>query len=172
WDPANRDNTRAGAVMAFGQPVNTTYRFDLAQRVLSLDSDFLSAMPGTLRYAREFFARRRVSEANREMNRLYVIESTPSNTGAVADHTWTVPPTQVETIARELSSFRERGTGYSLPWMGPLVKDLDQHRGASIVLAGENQPPVVHALAHQMNQAFGNVGKTVFYTDPLEVNPV
>jgi hypothetical protein len=28
--------------MAFGQPVNTTYRFDLAQRVLSLDCDFLS----------------------------------------------------------------------------------------------------------------------------------
>ncbi|HEX5966265.1 MAG TPA: TAT-variant-translocated molybdopterin oxidoreductase [Pyrinomonadaceae bacterium] len=172
YEPANRDNTRAGAVMAFGQPVNTTYRFDLAQRVLSLDSDFLSAMPGTLRYAREFFARRRVSEANREMNRLYVIESTPSNTGAVADHAWTVMPSQVEDIARELSSFRQHGMGYSLPWMEPLLKDLNQHQGASIVIAGESQPPVVHAIAHQMNQSLGNVGKTVFYTDPLEVNSV
>src|SRR6185503_8340537 len=140
WDPANRDNTRAGAVMAFGQPVNTTYRFDLAQRVLSLDSDFLSAMPGTLRYAREFFARRRVSEANREMNRLYVIESTPSNTGAVADHTWTVMPSQIESIARELNSLPQHGMGYSLPWIEPMIKDLRQHPGASIVIAGENQP--------------------------------
>ena len=41
YEPANRDNARAGAVMAFGQPVNTTYKFDLAQRVLSLDADFL-----------------------------------------------------------------------------------------------------------------------------------
>ncbi len=94
YEPANRDNARAGAVVAFGQPVNTTYRFDLAQRVLSIDSDFLAAMPGTLRYAREFYARRRVTEKNREMNRLYVIESTPSNTGACADHAWAVKPSR------------------------------------------------------------------------------
>ena len=60
WDPANGDNRRGGSVLAFGQPVNTTYRFDLAQRVLSIDCDFLSAMPGTLRYARDFFARSRL----------------------------------------------------------------------------------------------------------------
>src|SRR5918996_4707412 len=66
YEPANRDNARAGAMAAFGQPVNTTYRFDLAQRVLSLDCDFLSGMPGTLRYAREFMARRRLTENNRE----------------------------------------------------------------------------------------------------------
>jgi molybdopterin-containing oxidoreductase family iron-sulfur binding subunit len=57
-------------------------------------------------------------------------------------------------------------------WIEPLVEDLQQHNGASIVLAGENQPPIIHALAHAMNNALGNVGKTVFYTDPLEVNPV
>jgi MoCo/4Fe-4S cofactor protein with predicted Tat translocation signal len=172
WEPANGDNRRAGAVGAFGQPVNITYRFDLAQRVLSIDNDFLSGMPGTLRYAREFFARRRVSEANREMNRLYVIEPTPSNTGSVADHTWTVMPSQIESIAREFTSAPQNGAGYSLPWIGPLLKDLQQHQGASIVLAGENQPPAVHALVHQLNQSLGNVGKTVFYTDPLAVNSV
>src|SRR4026209_996122 len=53
-EPVNRDNARNGAMMAFGQPVNVTYKFDLAQRVLSLDADFLSAKPGYVRYAREF----------------------------------------------------------------------------------------------------------------------
>src|SRR6185369_17705338 len=57
-------------------------------------------------------------------------------------------------------------------WIGPLISDLQQHRGASIVVAGENQPPFIHALAHAMNNALGNVGKTVFYSDPLEVNSV
>ncbi len=56
--------------------------------------------------------------------------------------------------------------------MGPLVRDLQQHQGASIVIAGDHQPPVIHALAHAMNNALGNVGKTVFYTDPLETNSV
>ena len=51
-------------------------------------------------------------------------------------------------------------------------EDLAEHRGGSLVIAGEEQPPAVHALAHAMNAALGNVGKTVFYTDALEVNPV
>ena len=34
------------------------------------------------------------------------------------------------------------------------------HRGTSLVVAGEAQPPAVHALAHAMNQALGNIGAT------------
>ena len=53
-----------------------------------------------------------------------------------------------------------------------MLKDLEAHRGASIVIAGEHQPPRVHAIAHAINQALGNAGKTVIYTDPVEANPV
>jgi MoCo/4Fe-4S cofactor protein with predicted Tat translocation signal len=169
WEPANHDNARNGAVMAFGQPVNVIYKFDVAQRVLSLDSDFLSGRPPYVRYAREFMGRRRVSENNRDMNRLYVIETTPSNTGAMADHTWNVKPSEMEGLVRTIAS---GGSANGYPWIGAMLRDLQQHRGASIVIAGENQPPIIHALAHSMNDALGNVGKTVFYTDPLEVNSV
>jgi len=176
WQPANNDNSQAGAKMAFGQPVNTTYRFDLAQRILSLDCDFLSpTFPGYVRYSREFISRRQVTEKNREMNRLYVVETTPSNTGAIADHTWVVKPSEFEGIARSIGSAATSQSTSGLPpvpWIAPLISDLQQHRGASIVVAGENQPPFIHALAHAMNNALGNIGKTVFYTDPLEVEPV
>jgi molybdopterin-containing oxidoreductase family iron-sulfur binding subunit len=176
WQPANNDNSRTGALMALTQPVNTTYRFDLAQRVLSLDCDFLSpSFPGHVRYSREFMAGRQVTEKNREMNRLYVVETTPSNTGAIADHAWEVKPSEFEAIARAIgaaTTSQSTSASSSLSWIDPLVRDLQQHRGASIVVAGENQPPIIHALAHAMNNALGNVGKTVFYTDPLEVNPV
>ena len=178
WEPVTQDNTRGGATLAFGQAVNTTYRFDVAKRVLSIDADFLSAMPGTLRYAREFFAGRRVSEHNQEMNRLYVIEPTPSNTGACADHTWTVKPSEMEAIVMALAGqLAPNAAGAEVSeanaaWLQPLLRDLQQHKGASIVMAGENQPASVHAMVHAMNQALGNVGKTVFYTDSLEVNPV
>src|SRR6185295_998527 len=101
YEPANRDNAHNGALAAFGQPVNTTYRFDLAQRVLSLDCDFLSpTFPGYVRYSREFIARRRITETNQEMNRLYVVETTPSNTGAMGDHAWEVKPSEFEGVAR------------------------------------------------------------------------
>jgi MoCo/4Fe-4S cofactor protein with predicted Tat translocation signal len=167
YEPANRDHARAGAVMALGQPVNITYRFDIADRILSLDSDFLSAFPGSLRYARDFAAKRRAGIENNSMNRLYVVETTPSNTGAKADHQWCVKPSEFEGIARALAA----GSG-GPEWVAAVVKDLQAHKGASIVIAGDQQPPIVHALAHAMNSALGNVGKTVFYSDPLEVNSV
>ena len=57
-------------------------------------------------------------------------------------------------------------------WIAAVAKDLLAHRGRSLVIAGDGQPPAVHALAHAMNQTLGNVGKTVVYTDPVEAEPV
>ena len=115
------------------------------------------------------------------MNRLYVVESTPSATGAMADHRWPLRASDVEAFARLVAE--GLGVKYasgepaklpSLPSdaLAALVRDLQQHRGTSLVVAGDQQPPVVHALAHAMNEALGNVGKTVYYTAPLEANPV
>jgi molybdopterin-containing oxidoreductase family iron-sulfur binding subunit len=180
YEPANRDNARAGAVMALGQPVNTIYRFDLADRILSLDCDFLSCLPGSLKYARDFSSRRRVTEANKEMSRLYAFESTPTNTGASADHLWTVGPRGIESIAGLLSAALGGGgnapsvesVGVAADVIKTIANDLKQHSGASIVLAGNESSPLVHALVHAMNNALGNIGKTVFYTDPLEAKSV
>ncbi len=174
YEPVNNDQARAGAMMAFGQPVNTIYDFSKADRILSLDSDFLAAMPGTLRYARDFGARRRVAEGKNEMNRLYVIETTPTTTGASADHQWSIRPSELLKTAATIAS--QVGVGglsaqTSASGFDAIGKDLQQHRGRSIVIVGREAPPAVHALAHAMNGALGNVGQTVFYTDPLEVNP-
>ena len=187
YEPVNRDSARAGAMSAFGQPVNTIYHFDQAERILSLDADFLSGAPGTLRYAREFAARRRVTEEKHEMSRLYVFESTPTLTGASADHRWSVRPSEMEGIAELVASrlgiqspTNAAGNPGAAPgiggagsgWIEPLARDLQQHRGASIVIAGNEASATIHALAHAMNTALGNIGKTVTYTDPLEMNSV
>jgi molybdopterin-containing oxidoreductase family iron-sulfur binding subunit len=185
YEPANNDNARAGAVMAFGQPVNTIYDFGKADRILSLDADFLSAQPGMLKYARDFAARRRVSEGQKEINRLYVIETTPTTTGASADHRWSVRPSELSSLVKSLASVLvslglgdTQGTGLRstegaiAEWMPTLGRDFRQHEGTSIVIAGKEAPPAVHALAHAMNNALGNVGKTVFYSDSIEANPI
>src|SRR5207248_3102779 len=39
-------------------------------------------------------------------------------------------------------------------------------------VTGETQPPYVHALAHALNQALGNIGATVTYHEPVEAQPV
>ena len=75
----NRDNARAGAMMAFGQPVNTIYDFDQADRILSLDCDFLSALARVTCAMRATLSRAGASpKTNSEMSRLYVVETTPT----------------------------------------------------------------------------------------------
>src|SRR5213593_3917401 len=104
YEPVNRDNARAGAIMAFGQPVNTIYDFSKADRILSLGSDFLACLPGSLRYARDYAAKRRIGGDKAEMNRLYVIESTPTTTGANADHVWRITPDRIAAFAQTVAS--------------------------------------------------------------------
>src|SRR5438128_1081189 len=165
YEPVNRDNVYAGAQMAFGQPVETIYKLDAADVIVSLDADFLSAgFPGQTRYARDF-AKRRDPDSG-QMSRLYVVVSAPSATGAKADHRQPRPASEIEPFARALALDLTSNS----PNPRGLVADLAAHRGASTIIPGDHQSPVVHALAHAANAALGNIGKTVFYTDPVLSN--
>ena len=175
WDPASRDHARVGAKLAFGEYVDAQYRFADADVILSLDADFLASGPAALRYARDFAARRRPEQADR-MNRLYAIESMPTSTGARADHRLPAKPSEIGAIARAIAAQSSPvAQGFSpaiQKWIAAVAKDLQAHRGRSLVVAGDEQPAAVHALAHAMNQALGNVGHTVVYTTPAEAEPV
>ncbi len=172
YEPAGGNAARLGAQLAFGQDVATRYHFDKADVILALDADFLSRGPGHLRYAREFGTRREPPA----MNRLYVVESTPTITGGMADHRLPLPARRIEDFARALAQavgVKVEGTVAGQgSWLAPLARDLQAHKGACLVVAGEAQPPAVHALAHALNQALGNVGTTVEYTAPVEEKPV
>jgi molybdopterin-containing oxidoreductase family iron-sulfur binding subunit len=177
YEPVNRDNVHAGDRLAFGIDVNTIYRFENAEVIFSLDADFLFSGPANVRYAREFAGNRRVRQGKIGMNRLYAIEATPSVTGSMADHRIALRPSEIPNFAAASAakiglSVQSTTDPQRSPWIDALVRDLQKHRGASVVIAGDQQPPGVHALAHAMNQALDNVGKTVVYTDPIEVRPV
>ena len=176
WAPVNHDNAMAATQASFGQPLQTQYNFEKAKVVLSLDGDFLSpGFPGFHRNARQFAARRR-PELRQQMLRFYMVESTPGNTGGKADHKLPMRASQIESFARALAAQLGGGGQQFSPeqrkFAAAVIKDLQANRGRSIVVAGENQPPAVHMLTHAMNQALGNVGQTVFYTDLAESHPV
>src|SRR5205085_6270597 len=104
YEPASSDSAREGSRLAFGQYTNTVYRFDKADVIVALDADFLSCGAAGVRYAHDYAERRRLSEEKRDMNRLYVVESTVSITGSVADHRLPVKPSEIESIARVLAA--------------------------------------------------------------------
>lgn len=170
YEPANKDNVYAGAKLAFGSPVNTVYNFEKAARILTLDADIFGGT--NVRYLKDFAKGRGVGhgEEKHEMNRLYAIETTLSLTGAKADHRLGVKPSEfveiVKAVAKAVGVAGAVST-ISNKWVEEMAKDLAAYKGKSLVVAGDNQPAVVHALAHAINGALGNVGQTVTYTDPL-----
>jgi len=178
WEPAGRDMVRAGARLAFGRAVECHYRFDRADVVLSLGADFLASGPGHVRYARDFADRRRVSADHKTMSRLYVAETLATLTGAKADHRLALAPAGVEAFARAVAAgLGVAGVGAAesvapAGFVPALLKDLTASRGRAVVVAGDEQPAAVHALAHAMNRALGAVGETVVYTEPVEAEPV
>jgi MoCo/4Fe-4S cofactor protein with predicted Tat translocation signal len=178
WDPAANDAALAGSQMAFGRAVQTVYHFPAANTILSLDADFLSTHPETMRYARDF-ADRRNGRAKDHFNRLYMAESTPTLTGAKADHKLRMQAGQVQAFAQAVAARvgvqvpqpAALPAGVTTQWLDALARDLQANRGHSLIIAGDGQPAVVHALAHAMNAALGNVGQTVTYTDPVLAGP-
>ena len=172
YQPINRDQAYEGSRLAFGEVLEARYHYDQARVVLSLDSDFLGA-PG-VRYARDFVTARRAGDAQPDPGRLYVVECTPTLTGSFADHRYAARFGQIEAIARALAQ------ALGLPVAGTLdaavlpsgalaacARDLKLNAGRALVVVGDAQPPIVHALAHAINEALANVGRTVSYTAPI-----
>ncbi len=180
YQPVTMDSAYQAGRAAFGRPVQTLYDFTSADVTLALDSDFLAHGPGSLRYARQFADRRRLTAGDTNINRLYVVEPSPTVTGTVAEHRIPVRATDVAAFARGVAAQLGVGNTGNLPpalqplqgLMQAISRDLQAHRGRSLVVAGEAQPASVHSLAYAMNQALGNQGTTVFYTEPVEAMPM
>ncbi len=177
YEPVGGDDARRGSIIAFGEYVNSYYRVDKADVILSLDSDFLTSGPACLRYSREWASRRQWQKGQGGMNRLYAVESSPSNTGMVADHRLPLRASEIMDFARHVA--KEIGITMESPgsspapaeWPSAIARDLKAHRGASLVIPGDYQSAGIHVLAHAMNEALGNVGSTVIYTAPVEAVP-
>jgi MoCo/4Fe-4S cofactor protein with predicted Tat translocation signal len=176
WEPAAGDGAREGAKLAFGRAVNTVYMLGKANVILSLDADFLASGPGHIAYAKQFSRRRKLDGPDDSLNRLYVVEPTPSVTGSSADHRLPLRASDLELFARALAGKLGLGVATSLQgeaakWLDTVVTDLQKEHGAALVVAGEHQPAAVHALAHEINAKLGSVGNTLYYTEPVEAEP-
>jgi molybdopterin-containing oxidoreductase family iron-sulfur binding subunit len=178
WDAVNRDSAYSASKTAFGDYYDAQYRLQGADVIVSLDADFLSGItfPGFLRLAADYASRRKLADGDVTMNRLYAVESTPSTTGYKAEHRLALKASEVAAFAAALAAAVGAGTsGGPAPesaakFIAAAAADLKANAGKCVVIPGEQQPPAVHLAAMAINQALGNVGKTVVYTET--VNPM
>src|SRR6185436_11840457 len=134
----------AGAKMAFGSPVQTIYKLENASRILCLDADIFSSF--NVGHIKEYAAGRKYSEEKKEINRLYVVESSMTITGAKADHRLGIKPSQLTDVARAIAQAVGVGGGAATApaeaqaWIAALAKDLVASKGKSVVIAGNEAP--------------------------------
>jgi MoCo/4Fe-4S cofactor protein with predicted Tat translocation signal len=163
YDPA-----LAGTFLSSG--INVQYDLSAADVIVSLDANFLSGAdyPGFHRLVRDYASRRKQPENG--MNRLYAVESTTTTTGMKAEHRLGLRASEIPAFAAALAQ-AVGVAGVSAPsyawtdeqktFLAALAKDLKANAGKSAVLPGLYQDPSVAALAIAINNALGNVGKTV-----------
>ena len=178
YDPLRHFNEIEATRAAFGNGVRMTPRFDRADVVLSLDSDFLYLDEGGVEATRDFSNRRRVANAGDSMNRLYVVENHYTITGGMADHRLRCAASQIGALAVALA--KKIGGGGALgelvaafpadaatrftgqdAWLTACASDLVANKGKSLVVAGARQPAAVHLLVQAINGALDNIGHTL-----------
>ena len=181
WEPAAPHQAQAAARRALGAPLDKVYDFTQADVVLTIGSDAFCHGPAGVRYARDFASRRRVRAGNPTMNRLYAVESYPENSSTVADHRLQLPPDQLEAFTLALAqALGVAGAGGAAAladenarkWVQAVAEDLRAHSGRSLVVADEYLSPAVQVLVLGINQALGNVGRTLHFIEPVEADPV
>jgi MoCo/4Fe-4S cofactor protein with predicted Tat translocation signal len=190
YDPLRPFNEIEATRAAFGNGTRLHPRFDRADVVLALDSDFLNLDEGGVEATRDYSNRRRVAQASDTMNRLYVVENRYTITGGVADHRLRCQASQIGAVAAALArkiSVAAGGAGAALAdlltgfpsdaadrvqgqdaWLSGVAKDLVAAAGKCLVITGPRQPAAVHLLVQGINAALGNLGKTLVATAALD----
>jgi molybdopterin-containing oxidoreductase family iron-sulfur binding subunit len=179
--PVDERNAHEGVARAAGRTLLPTYHFERAKAILAIDADFLQADPEMVRHTRGYAAGRRVATPQDEMSRLWAVEALLSVTGANADHRLRLRARLIPAFtAQLLSELRRAGVEVEAPaeatpvpgldprFLRALARDLADHRGQSLVLAGPRQPASLHAAVLALNAALGNLGRTVEYHEPRD----
>lgn len=181
YEPISDENIFKGIDTAAGKTFMPEYKFENAEVVLSLDSDFLNTESENVRNSLGFSKSRDIDN-NGKMSRLYVAESRFSITGGMADHRIKIPVSNIGAftvlLAKELNNLGlsiktidnliiDRETNFDKNWLKAAAEDLYLSKGRAILIAGRDLEPEIHTLVFSINDALGNIGNTILYREPL-----
>ena len=176
YTPEGDDQERMGMQMAYGRALRPWYNFDQAEVIVSFDADFLNPVNRNFVHnSRSFSNSRKLTSAQDDMSRLYVIESSYSVTGSSADNRLRLRSSDIAEFAAAVAVHLQvdgvEGVGARFvdhEYAVQIARDLRRAGSSGVVLAGETQPAEVHALCAAINNALNNIGNTVVMLDTQE----
>ena len=179
YEPVSDANIFDGLKIATDEDVRPIYDYSKAKVILSIDSDFTQTESENINANAGFAAGRNLDDEHSEMNRLYMVESAFSSTGASADHRMVLKQKEIYDfvlgLAKGLHVPNLESVNVVVPnqaqaWLGALVDDLRANQGQSLVVAGRRMPKEIHALVCGINDVLKNNGNTVRYTNLTDVS--
>lgn len=155
------------------------HRFAEADVILGVGADFLSEHPESLRYSRDFTARRRGwKDDGKTLSRFFSLHAAPNITTTMADAPCPIDPQHWAAVLEAIEAGIHSGNTLvdGLPpgtqaWAGSAVEALRTSAGRSLVIAGSTEPAAVHAWAERLNSTLGNHGQTVLPLQPPPLTP-
>lgn len=168
YEPLSSPGRREAENRLWGAGISALPVLDKADRILSLDADFLGLDPQGEGSNGRWAARRKPGKG---MARLYVVEPAFTVTGGMADHRMRLASSQVVKLAVLLAEqlglaaqvaplVAKLGLVRELidpAWVKECAADLLSKKGRSVVLVGSRQPLEVHLIAGLINQALGAI---------------
>ena len=152
---------------SFGVRALPTYRFDLADVVVSFGADFLGDWLDS-GHSKDYAKKR---NPNGLMSRHYQFESNLSMTGANADHRVPVKASELGVVLLNLYNLIAAKSGKSIvdvsryenPLLQKAANDLLNAKGKSLVIAGGNDKNI-HLIVNAINDLLGSFGSTIDFT--------
>jgi molybdopterin-containing oxidoreductase family iron-sulfur binding subunit len=172
-EPVSDENVLAASRSAAGRPLQPVLDLAAASVILAIEADLLGCDPEDVRHIAGFAVGRRSAIDGGPMSRLWSVEAAQTITGAMADHRLRLPSGSIPALVGALAARLAGAGGTAVPgvdpkWLDALAKDLGEHRGKGLIVAGPAQPPAVHAAVLALNASLGNVGTTVTYHEPVD----
>lgn len=173
-EPFGDREVQFSAKGAFGLYANSMFHVDKADVIISVNDDFLTTHPASVRYAGQFAQRRKTNNNPTAMTRLWVAETVPSITGAMADHRLPLQPIKADVllyaIASELSLIDAgdmigRLSDSERQWAKLVAQELGRHRGRGLLVA-DRFDSKTQMYANWINYKLGNVGATIDFIEP------
>jgi len=189
YEPLNSETRSSAWMKCYGNGEFPAIKWNEADVILSLDSDFLGCGDDKVENVRLFSEGRDVM--NKKFNRLYVVEGNLSVTGMNADYRLRLrPDLQLNFILALANELNKNGAAIQLNNPGidlfgfadahglnknslrHLVTDLLNNRGKAIVHCGDHLPEEAHIAVNLINHSIGaeilyNSENTKFTVSPL-----
>jgi len=180
YDPLHEDNALDATRQLFGRPLQALFHFDIAERVVSFDADFLQGGPASVRHARDLVTLRNPERGT--MSRVFAVETTPGLIGAIADECIALSPSDIERLITRLASHFEvlphqldndKNIGQHVAtFESNIVAELTQHQGRCLLVPGPRLSVTAHRLLHEINIKLGAMDRCLEFIEPAEARAV